>query len=296
VLAAAGVVLSACASAAAGPPPGHGRPIEVVAAEDVWGSIAAQVGGDRVEVTSIIDNPAADPHDYEPTAADGRTIATADVVLSNGIGYDRWAQQLAAANPDPRRVDLTVGGILGVRDGANPHRWYDPADVFAVAQTLAATFRRVDPSGGGYFERQLATFETAATDTYRGLVAQIRSRFAGTPVGASESIVAMLTPALGLDLVTPTGFLTAISEGTDPTAADKAAIDRQIVEHRIDVYVANRQNETPDVQVQVADATAHGIPVVTITETMVPAASTWQRWQSAELVALRDALAEATGR
>ena len=176
VLATAGPALAACSTAVAGPPPGHGRPIEVVAAENMWGSVAAQVGGNRVEVTSIIDNPAADPHDYEPTAVDGRAIATADVVLSNGIGYDRWAQQLAAANPDPHRVDLTVGGIVGVRDGGNPHRWYDPADVFAVARALAATFGRVDPAGGAYFERQLATFETTGTETYRGLVAQIRSR------------------------------------------------------------------------------------------------------------------------
>src|SRR4051794_13995668 len=108
------------------------RTIRVVAAENFWGSIAAQLGGSHVQVKSVIDNPDADPHDYEPTAADGRAIATADLVLVNGIGYDTWASKLAAANPSPNRVVLDVGQLLGVPDGGNPHRWYNPDDVTKV--------------------------------------------------------------------------------------------------------------------------------------------------------------------
>jgi zinc/manganese transport system substrate-binding protein len=292
----AGLVLAGCAVAAADGPGrrGDGR-IQVVAAENMWGSVAAQVGGDRVDVASIIDSPDADPHDYEPTAADGRTIAVADVLLSNGIGYDTWAAKLAAANPSSR-VDLTVGDIVGVAEGGNPHRWYDPADVDKVAARLADTYARLDPTHAGYFAARLASFEGPATAGYHDLVREIRTRFGGTPVGASESIFALLAPSLGLDLVTPPSFLRAISEGSGPTADDKATVDEQIAHHEIAVYVENVQNATPDIQVQVSEATAAGIPVATITETMVPATASWQQWQSRQLAELRDALAKATGR
>lgn len=266
----------------------------MVAAENFWGSIAAQLGGDRVTVTSIIDSPDADPHDYEPTTADGRAIATADLVLVNGIGYDTWASRLAAANPVDGRTLLTVGDLVGVADGGNPHRWYNPADVRAVVAEITRDYQRIDPADSAYFGQQKAAFETTATAAYQAVIAEIRTKYAGTKVGASESIFAMVAPALGLDLVTPSGFLTAVSQGTDPTAADKATIDAQIRDRVIKVYVYNAQNATPDVQAQIAAARAQGIPVTTITETMTPATASWEQWQTTQLVALRDALAAGT--
>ena len=270
--------------------------IRVVAAENFWGSIAAQLGGRQVAVRSIIDSPAADPHDYEPTAADGRSIASADLVLSNGIGYDAWAGQLAAANPVEGRLELTVGALIGVAPGGNPHRWYNPDDVQRVINQLVVDYQRIDPADASYFLAQQAAFETTALADYKAAVADIRTRYAGTPIGASESIVAMITPALGLDLVTPAEFLTAISQGTEPTAVDKATADDQIKGRQIKVYVYNRQNATPDVQAQIDEARVQGIPVTTITETMTPSTTSWQQWQTAQLTSLRAALAKATGR
>ena len=270
--------------------------IRVVAAENFWGSIAAQLGGRQVAVRSIIDSPAADPHDYEPTAADGRAIASADLVLSNGIGYDAWAGQLAAANPVEGRLELTVGALIGVAPGGNPHRWYNPDDVQRVINQLVVDYQRIDPADASYFLAQQAAFETTALADYKAAVADIRTRYAGTPIGASESIVAMITPALGLDLVTPAEFLTAISQGTEPTAVDKATADDQIKGRQIKVYVYNRQNATPDVQAQIDEARVQGIPVTTITETMTPSTTSWQQWQTAQLTSLRAALAKATGR
>ncbi len=274
---------------------GGSRTIQVVAAENFWGSIAAQLGGSHVKVTSIIDSPDADPHDYEPTAADGRAIAAADLVLINGIGYDTWATKLVAANPAPDRAVLTVGDLVGVADGGNPHRWYNPGDVTKVADRLTADYKKADPADAAAFDAQRTGFETTDLADYKAVINDIKTRYAGTPVGASESIFAMVAPALGLDLVTPASFLKAISEGTDPSAADKASIDAQIAGRKIKVYVYNSQNATPDIQTQIAAAKAAGIPVTTITETMVPATATWQAWQTTQLQALRDALATATG-
>lgn len=267
--------------------------IEVVAAENFWGSIAAQLGGSHVHVTSIIDSPDADPHEYEPTAADTRTIAGAQVVLINGVGYDAWATKAAAANPSSRRTTLTIGRLVGVPDDANPHRWYNPADVRAVIDALVAEYTRRDPSGSGYFTARKIAFERAALGDYTRTIAQIKTDYAGTPVGASESIFAMVAPALGLRLITPPRFLAAISEGNDPTAADKSTIDAQISGHKIKVYVYNSQNATPDVQAQIKQAKAAGIPVTSITESLVPPGVSYQRWQTAQLISLRDALARA---
>jgi zinc/manganese transport system substrate-binding protein len=165
-----------------------------------------------------------------------------------------------------------------------------------VVDQLTKDFAKADPADASAFQQQKATFQNQTLADYTTVIADIKRRFTGTPVGASESIFAMIAPALGLDLVTPPSFLKAISEGTDPTAADKATIDQQIAQKKIKVYVYNSQNATPDVQSQVNAAKAADIPVTTITETMVPATATWQEWQTRQLVALRDALAKATGK
>jgi zinc/manganese transport system substrate-binding protein len=294
---AATAALSGCAvspGSVGGGSPGSHR-LQVVAAENFWGSIAAQVGGSKADVTSIITNPATDPHSYEPTPADARAVALAPVVIVNGVGYDAWANRLLDASPLPGRIVLNVGDLVGARTGDNPHRWYDPSEVEQVTQQIATDYGRADPADAAYFRQQAQDFLTTGLAGYHALITQIRARYAGVKVGASESIFAMLAPALGLDLVTPSSFLRAITEGTDPTAADKATIDRQISSGEIKVYVYNSQNATPDIQQQIAAARARGIPVTTITETLSPAGATFQQWQTDQLRALAAALATATG-
>jgi zinc/manganese transport system substrate-binding protein len=264
--------------------------IHVVAAENFWGSIAAQLGGSRVQVTSVISNPATDPHDYEPTALDARTFAGAQMVIVNGVGYDPWAPKLVAANPVHGRVVLTVGDLVGIKDGGNPHRWYSPANVRQVANAIAADYAKLDPKDAAYFRGQKTRFETTGLAQYTKLIATIRRRYHGVAVGASESIFAPLAQALGLHLVTPPSFLKAISEGTEPTAADVTTIDRQIAKRQIKVWVFNSQNSTPDVARITAAARKRGIPVVAITETLSPATATFQQWQVRQLKALASAL------
>jgi zinc/manganese transport system substrate-binding protein len=296
LLAAASMAVAACSTGAGGATwaTGGSRVIQVAAAENSWGSIAAQIGGRHAHVVSIITSPTADPHIYEPTAADARTIAQSQVVIENGIGYDPWVARLLAAGSGPAVLD--VGKVVGVPAGGNPHRWYNPADVQAVAATLVADFSRVDPTDRTYFKTQQARFDHIALGRYHALISAIRSKYGSTPVGASESIFAMLAPALGLKLVTPGSFLKAISEGTDVTAADKLTIDRQMSNHLIRIYVYNSQNVTHDVQVQLAEAKAKDIPTATITETLVPPTSTYQAWQVRQLQGIAAALAKATGR
>ena len=278
------------------PSAGGGSGPQVVAAENFWGSIASQLAGPKAHVSSIITNPAVDPHSYEPTAADARTLATAQLVIVNGLGYDPWVPKLLAANPVSGRIVLNIGDLFGLTEGDNPHRWYDPTEVENVGHEITADLIRLDPKHGGYFRQQLASFNARGLAAYHGLIASIRARYGGVPVGASESIFALQAPALGLNLITPYGFMKATSEGTDPTAQDIAAIEKQISTRAIKVWIYNSQNATPQIQRFNALAHAHGIPITTITETLFPASNTFEQWQISQLQRLERALRQATGR
>ncbi len=282
----------AAAARAQGKATRSGAVVRVVAAEDFWGSIAGQLGATHAHVVSIITNPNTDPHSYEPTAADARTLADAQLVIENGIGYDPWTSKLLSANGGAPTV-VNVGDLLGVPDGGNPHRWYNPADVRTVIGALVADLQRLDPADATYFTARQTAYETVALQPYDSAIAAIHARYAGVPVGASESIFAMMAPALGLNLITPPTFLKAVSEGTDVSAADKETIDHQIKAHEIRIYVYNSQNVTPDVQTQLREVKAARIPYATITETLVPAQTTFQSWQTRELLGIEGALARA---
>ena len=296
----AAVLLAACSSSgstsATGATSGGGTKVQVVAAENFWGSIASQLGGVHAQVTSIITNPNTDPHDYEPTAADGRTIAEAQYVIENGVGYDPWVPKLVAANQTSGQKVLDVGDLLGLKDGDNPHRWYFPDNVQRVIDQITAEYKKLDPADAAYFDQQKQQFETTGLARYHQLIADIKAKYSGTPVGASESIFQGIAQATGLDLITPYSYLKAISEGTDPTAADKSTVDAQINDNQIKVWVFNSQNSTPDIQALTTEAKSHHIPVTTITETLSPAGATFQAWQSAQLQNLENALAQATGK
>jgi zinc/manganese transport system substrate-binding protein len=297
VVLALGLLLFAagCGNAASGDT-SDGSRLRVVVAENMWGSLAAQLVGREGDVTIIVSSPNADPHDYEPTAADARSLAGANLVLVNGIGYDPWASKLIAANPVDGRVVLDVGKLLGLSSGANPHRWYSPQDVQRVIRATAGDYKRIEPGAAAYFDERETKLETSGLARYRRLIATIRKRYRGVPVGASESIVQPLAQALGLKLVTPPSFLRAISEGTEPTAGNRTTIDRQLARKQIAVWIVNTQNSTPDVARITAAARKRGIPVVSVTETPVPASASFQSWQTRQLRALAVALAKATNR
>ena len=269
---------------------GSASKVQVVAAENFWGSIASQVGGEGVQVTSIITNPNTDPHDYDPTPNDARLIAQARFVIVNGAGYDAWASRLLDSNPAPGRKVLNVGHLLGKKDGDNPHMWYSPAYVTRVTDEIAADLKTIDPGAASVFDSGRDRYENVGLKAYHDVIATITQTYSGTPVGASESIFAYMAPALGLNLITPYGYMKAISEGTDISAADKVTVDQQVSGRQIKVFIFNSQNSTPDVQDVVRRARAAGIPVTQITETLSPARLTFQDWQTDQLKALLHAL------
>jgi zinc/manganese transport system substrate-binding protein len=293
-LAALGVAVVAAPSPALSQPAAS-KPT-VVAAENFWGSIATQLGGDRVSVESIVVDPGSDPHDYEAKPSDARSVAVAQVAIVNGIGYDNWASQLLAASPSGSRVVVNVGDVLGLKTGDNPHQWYSPSSVKKVVAAIVAGYDKVDPAGARYYAGQARLFETKSLARYNALRAGIRKRFAGVAVGASESIFEPLGADLGLRVLTPKGFVDAISEGGELSAKDAQTTERQVRDHQIKVWVFNSQNATPEVQHVTAIARSKHIPVVTVTETLSPVTLNFEQWQVAQLERLLTALHQATAR
>ena len=294
------VVLLACLAlaglTACGSTPSQGDRLQVVAAENFWGSIATQLAGDRADVQSIITNPDTDPHSYDPTAADARAMAGSQVAIVNGIGYDTWASHLFAANPDSGRVVLSVGDLLGLENGDNPHQWYSPPAVRRVVAAISAAYAKADPADASYFAARKRLFLTRSLASYHRLLAQIRRQYAGTPVGYSESIFQPLGSYLGLRLLTPYSFAKAVAEGSDVSAQDTRTVERQLSERQVKVWVFNSQNVTPEIDHLNEIARTEGIPIATVTETLSPANVDFEQWQVAELEQLRAALALAQGR
>jgi zinc/manganese transport system substrate-binding protein len=299
-LAVAGWVGIAGCGRSGSPAPGAGAggatKLQVVAAENFWGSIASQLAGGRASVKSVIVNPNADPHAYEPSAQDARAMVASNMAIVNGLGYDNWSSELLQASPQPGRIVLNVGELLGLASGANQHRWYFPSNVYTVIERITAGYQRLDPRDAAFFARQKLSFETHALARYEHLRREIRARYASVPVGYSESVFQGLGEDLGLKLLTPYSFTKAIAEGTDVTAQDKQSVDAQAREGRIKVWIFNSQNVTPDVQRVNQIAHERQIPIATVTETLSPASDSFQQWQVAELEGLMRALHGATGR
>ena len=268
------------------------KTLHIVAAENFWGSIAAQLAGTTATVKSVVTDPNADPHSYESSSDDARAFADADYVIVNGAGYDGWAQQLLSANPSGKRNVLTVAGLLGKKEGDNPHFWYDPDYVTAVVNRIEADLEALEPGEVPYLRTQRSAFDAAMAPYRRGLAA-IRATFANAPVAATESIFVYLAAYLGLRLISSPAFMDAVAEGNDPPAPSVIEFQRQITTHQAEVLVYNRQTSTDLTSNIRNQARKAGVPTVGVTETIQPVGATFEQWFTNELVQLRSALAHA---
>ena len=286
--AAALAFLAACSGTGSSSGSG-GSVLRVVAAENFWGSIAAQIGGSRANVLSVVTDPNADPHLYPTNANDSRAIAMADVVIVNGAGYDTWARDMIAAGRSSHRRVITVADVVGRKRGDNPHFWYNPAWVALVADRITAAFRAADPAGATYFDEQRAALDVSLKP-YRDRIAEIRQKFSGVQIGATESIFVYMARALGLDLITPPEFMTAVAEGTEPPVNTVIAFENQVRQKQVRVVIYNVQTETATTTNIRHLAAAADIPVAGVSETLQPEGATFQEWQLSQLLALENAL------
>jgi zinc/manganese transport system substrate-binding protein len=278
---------SACGELASTGTPGL---INVVAGENFWGSIAAQLGGSKASVHSVVTDPNADPHEYETSAGDARAFADAELVILNGAGYDDWGQKMLDANANSHRKVFNIAQLLGRKPGDNPHFWYEPTYVLTVADRITAEYKAIDPGDGSFFDQQRSAF-TTAIKPYSDRLAEIKSKFAGTPIGSTESIFVYMASALRLNLISPPEFMDAIAEGTDPPASAVVTFHDQIANKKIKVLVYNVQASSAVTANLKQLAQQHQIPLVGVSETLQPIGATFQEWQVAQLTVLEAALA-----
>lgn len=263
--------------------------ITLVAAENFWGSIAAHIGGDRVEVTSIITDPAVDPHLYETGAKDASVITNADIVMYNGHGYDDFVEKLLAGSPNDKRTVIIAANVINLGDDDNPHIWYDIPRIGIIATEIESVLTKKDPSGSAIYRTNLITFLDSMQPLHDKLDA-IRTHHLGAPVAYTERVPGYLIERAGLAVKSPESFAAAIESGNEPSPADQAAMMDLINKKQIRVLFYNAQAESSVTEKVREAALARGIPVVAVTETIPPEYTTYQAWQLAQLDALLQAL------
>jgi zinc/manganese transport system substrate-binding protein len=266
-----------------------GKTIPVVAAENFWGSLVSQVGGNRVNVTSIVTDPNADPHEYESNAANARAIADACLVIVNGAGYDTWALSLIAASSSPHQTVLNVQQLLGQPVDSNPHFWYSPYYVNDSVRAMYKDLVSIDPAGSSYYRQQYASLNSSLA-VYNARIHEIADQFAGRKVAATEDIFVYLANATKLDLISPPAFMQAVAEGNDPPAASVVTFQQQLQNKTATLLVYNQQTVTPLTENMKVLAAQNGIPIVGVTETIQPPDVQFQVWMNAELIAMQNGL------
>ena len=288
--------LSGCTTSVSAAPLRPGQPVSVVAAENEYGSVAAQIGAPYVLVTSVMDDPNTDPHSFELSSAVARDISTARIVIQNGLGYDSFMNSIETAATNRQRTVIDVGRLLHRPDGTpNPHLWYDPMTMPAVAAALAATLARLEPDRASYFYGRAAAFKGSLGGWTSALDA-LRTRFPGAPVATTEPVADYLLTAGGLDNRTPFSFQADVMNGVDPAPQDITVETDLLRHHGVRVLVYNQQVTDTFTASFVRMAQKAGIPVVGVYETMPQPGYDYQSWMQAETDALVSALATGSGK
>jgi len=260
-----------------------------VAAENFYGDIVSQIGGRHVSVTSILSDPNADPHLFEPGTLTGAAVTAAQLVIENGVGYDAFMDKLLQASPDASRKVISVADVLGITaPDANPHLWYDLPRVPEIAKAIADGLAAVDPANQAEYQSGLSAFD-ASLKPLQDALAQIMAKHAGAPVAYTEPVAGYLLVAAGLSLRTPEAFALAIEQGNEPTPQAVAEMQTLLTSRQIKVFLDNTQATSPITEHLRALAQANGIPVVPMTETL-PTGMTFQDWQLSQIRALAAAL------
>jgi zinc/manganese transport system substrate-binding protein len=278
------VVCAAWAVAAQATAPGK---IAIVAAENFYGNIAAQIGGDRVTVVSILNNPDQDPHLFETAPSVVRQIADARIIIVNGANYDSWMDKLMAAAPRPDRTVISAAQLVNAKAGDNPHLWYAPATMPAVAKAIAATLTQADGAHAAQYGSRLQTVLTQL-DRIAQRVAQLRARHDGKPITATEPVFGLMAGALGLT-VRNERFQLAMMNDTEPSTKEVATFEDDLKNHKVKALIYNRQVSEKLTERLLAIAKKAKVPVVGVTETQ-PASTSFTDWMLGEMDALDKAL------
>jgi zinc/manganese transport system substrate-binding protein len=266
----------------------HASGPKIVAAENFYGGVARQIAGEGAQVASILTNPNQDPHEFTTNAGTARAVADADIVIYSGIGYDVWMEKLLGTRGKPGRVVIDVAGLIGARDGDNPHIWYDPRTMPALAEKLVAVLAQSDPAGRDQDEKRLADF-TASMQPVIAEIARLKAKTQGVRVTATEPVFGYMARALGFEMLNG-DFQIKIMNDSEPSAAETAAFEESLTSHTARMLFYNSQVTDPTTGRMQEIAKKAGVPVIGVTETQPPDRKNYVDWMLHELDEVQDAI------
>jgi zinc/manganese transport system substrate-binding protein len=266
-----------------------GDVVNVVVSVGQWGDVVRALGGDCATVTTIVASGAVDPHDFDPSTADLAAFSEADLVVVNGAGYDHWAED-AVESLDPAPAVLSVAKLVDVPEGDDPHLWYEPEAVNAMAPALADDLAELSPDAAAFFEERAAAWQTGLR-RYLDAVLALGSTVSGRTYAATETVFDRMATALGLVDVTPEGYRRTVSNESEPAPGDLAAFETALTDGSVDVLIYNTQTSGSLPEQLRAAAEKAGVPVVEVSESPADASGSFVAWQLDQLTALSDALA-----
>ncbi|MCB8875628.1 metal ABC transporter solute-binding protein, Zn/Mn family [Acidisoma silvae] len=268
--------------------------IQAIGVENEYADVIGQIGGDYVHVSTIMSDPNTDPHSFEVSPKIAGSIAGADLIVENGLGYDSWADKMIAAAPKSGREVINVQHLRALPDDtANPHLWYDPATMPLVAKAIAEQLSRLDPTHAGYFAERETAFETSLKPWLAAL-ASFKATYPGTAVAVTEPVGDYMLHAAGAKIDTPWALEAAIMNDTDPAPQDVSKQNALLKNGAVKVFLYNQQVTDPLTQSFLELAHKQGIPVVGVYETMPTPGYSYQSWMLAEVTALTKAVADKT--
>jgi zinc/manganese transport system substrate-binding protein len=293
-LLAAGLLATACSSgpAATASDGGPGGKVVAVGAENEYANVIGQIGGRYVSVTAIESNPNTDPHTFEASPSVAQVVSRAQLVVQNGIGYDTYMNKIEAASPSPARKVIVAANLLGLPDSTpNPHLWYNPRTMPAVAKAVARDLSALDPSHAAYFDANVTKFDASLQPWYQA-IAQFKAAYPNTPVAVTEPVGDYMLQAAGTSILTPFTLQADIMNGVDPSPQDVTMQNGFFTGHKVKVFVYNQQVTDSLTASFLSLAEKEGIPVVGVYETMPVPGYDYQSWMLAEVKALQKAVAD----
>ena len=283
---------TACSTSQAASPGAPAGAVTAIGAENEYASVISQLGGKYVRVSAILSNPNTDPHTFESSASVTQEVSGAQLVVQNGVGYDTFMNKIEAAAPSSARTVIDVQNLLRLPDSTlNPHLWYSPSTMPAVARAIAAALSRLQPAHAAFFQARLRRFDASLQPWYRA-IAQFKAAYPGTPVATTEPVGDYLLQAAGTRNLTPFSFQADIMNGVDPSPQDVSLQDSLFSGHQVKVFVYNQQVTDTLTESFLSQARKYGIPVVGVYETMPAPGYDYQSWMLAEITALRKAVAD----
>jgi len=288
----AGLLATACSASSASTDAPGGQVIAAVGAENEYANVIGQIGGKYVRVTAIESNPNTDPHSFEASPSVAQQVSSAQLVVQNGLGYDAYMNKIEAAAPSSARKVIAVQQLLRRPDSTpNPHLWYSPGTMPAVARAVARDLSAMQPAHAAYFAANVRRFD-ASLQPWLQAMARLAAAYPGTPVAVTEPVGDYLLQAAGARILTPYTFQADVMNGVDPSPQDVSLEDALFSGHRVKVFLYNQQVTDSLTESFLSQARKDGIPVVGVYETMPTPGYDYQSWMLAETWALQRAVTD----